>query len=156
MAPVKPERSHSRSATTDFSLPPIEEDPGKRRKPPQSSSRLSASLPVSSFDSGTPVDLQTPRTAIYVWLALGLRCRPRRAISCMVVFPRCDTLGGAMMFSIAMLAGSIFPLFQTKFQRNLDGETQPQSCQPATHQRCSRGLSWAFNRLCLPAADHWR
>ena len=109
-------RRKDRGATTDFSLPPIADKPqvkhqSARRKPPQSSNRSSASLPVSSFDSGAPL-ISTPRTAIYIWLGLGCAAGFGGQLAAWWFFHASDTLGGAMMFSIAMLAGSIFPLFQ--------------------------------------------
>jgi hypothetical protein len=93
--------------------------PGLRRRPapaPGDSTRLdrrsSASLPVSSFDAEPKIDLQSPRTAWWVWLGLGFLVAVLAQGAAWWFFGSTDTFGGALMFAIAGLAGFIFPLFQ--------------------------------------------
>jgi hypothetical protein len=80
------------------------------------SSRSSASLPVSSFDTGSHVSLDDPRTNPLVWLGFGMCAALLGQGAAWWFFHAGDTFGGAMMFSLALLAGVIHPLFQRNAQ----------------------------------------
>ncbi len=89
--------------------------PAPRREGARSS-RSSASLPVSSFDTGHQVTLDDPRTHWAVWLACGIGAALIGQAAAWWFFHAAETFGGAMMFSLALLAGMIHPLFQRNAQ----------------------------------------
>lgn len=103
-----------RNATTEASLPVAagRSSHQLRSMSERVSNRSSASLPVSSFDSGSPIDLRDPRTHAVVWLGFGLLGGLGGQLAAWWFFHASDTLAGAMMFSLAILAGRIHPLFQ--------------------------------------------
>ena len=113
-----PDQSWLEGVSVDDSRPGIRL-PGATRRPPhlrgettRVTQRSSAQLPISSFDAEVSIDLDQPRTAWFIWLGLGVGFSLVGQGAAWWFFHSTDTFGGALMFTIAALAGFVFPLFQ--------------------------------------------